>query len=80
MNLTYTIYIFTKLTRNLMVFKSNSQMSFEDVYPNWHVDYGFIQNLSLDELLILHSKVTFYPKTSPLYWELLKIDMEKSTK
>jgi len=55
-------------------------MSFEDVYPNWHVDYGFIQNLSLDELLVLHSKVTFYPKTSPIYWELLKIDMEKSTK
>ena len=63
-----------------MATTKNPQMSFEDICPDWYVDYGFIQSLSLDELLALHNRESLLPKTSLLFWELLKVEMEKHSK
>jgi hypothetical protein len=64
----------------MMATTKNPQMSFEDICPDWYLDYSFIQSLSLDELLALHNREYFLPKTSLLFWELLKVEMINRTK
>ena len=48
-----------------MTLESPKQLRFEDMCKYWYSDSSFLHQLSLDELLKLHKKFNFTPK-SPL--------------